>query len=101
MFFLAGAVAEAGSVHFSAVSALADLAVGSLVGVAIGLGGGSLLFVARRRMWTTPTSVAILVPTLALVSYFTALELDANGFVAAFIGGLGVREHAARRRRDR
>jgi NhaP-type Na+/H+ or K+/H+ antiporter len=88
MFFLAGAVAEAGSVHFSPGSALADLAVGLLAGVAIGLGGGSLLWVARGRGWTTSTSVAILVPTLALASYFAALELDANGFVAAFVGGL-------------
>jgi NhaP-type Na+/H+ or K+/H+ antiporter len=88
MFFLAGAVAEAGSVHFSPGSALADLAVGLLAGAAIGLGGGSLLWVARGRGWTTSTSVAILVPTLALASYFAALELDANGFVAAFVGGL-------------
>jgi sodium/hydrogen antiporter len=88
MFFLAGAVAEAGSVHFSPTSALADLAVGLLAGVAIGLGGGWLLRVARGRRWTTSTSVAILVPILAFVSYFAALELDANGFVAAFVGGL-------------
>jgi sodium/hydrogen antiporter len=88
MFFIAGAVAEAGSVNFSASSALADLAVGLLAGGAIGLGGGLLLRFARRRAWTTSTSIAILVPTLALVSYFVALELDANGFVAAFVGGL-------------
>jgi NhaP-type Na+/H+ or K+/H+ antiporter len=88
MFFLAGAVAEAGSVHFSPGSAIADLAVGLLAGVAIGLGGGWLLGLARGRRWTTSTSVAILVPVLAFVSYFAALELDANGFVAAFVGGL-------------
>jgi NhaP-type Na+/H+ or K+/H+ antiporter len=88
MFFLAGAVAEAGSVHFSPGSALADLALGLLAGVAIGLGGGWLLRLARGRRWTTATSVAILVPILAFVSYFSALELDANGFVAAFVGGL-------------
>jgi sodium/hydrogen antiporter len=88
MFFLAGAVAEAGSVHFSPTSALADLAVGLLAGVAIGLGGGWLLRLARGRRWTTSTSVAIMVPILAFVSYFAALELDANGFVAAFVGGL-------------
>ena len=35
MFFLAGAVAEAGSVHFSPASALADLAVGLLAGVGL------------------------------------------------------------------
>jgi len=88
MFFLAGAVAESGSVHFHPASALADLAVGLLAGVAIGLGGGWLLRLARHRSWTTSTSVAILVPILAFVSYFAALELDANGFVAAFVGGL-------------
>jgi NhaP-type Na+/H+ or K+/H+ antiporter len=75
-------------VHFSPASALADLAVGLLAGVAIGLGGGWLLRLARAQRWTTSTSVAILVPTLALASYFAALELDANGFVAAFVGGL-------------
>jgi NhaP-type Na+/H+ or K+/H+ antiporter len=88
MFFLAGAVAEAGSVSFSPASALADLAVGLVAGVAIGLGGGWLLRLARDRRWTTATSVAILVPILAFVAYFAALELDANGFVAAFVGGL-------------
>jgi NhaP-type Na+/H+ or K+/H+ antiporter len=88
MFFLAGAVAEAGSVHFSPGSALADLAVGLLAGAAIGLGGGWLLRLARGRTWTTSTSVAILVPILAFASYFAALELDSNGFVAAFVGGL-------------
>jgi len=86
MFFLAGAVAEAGSVHFAPASALADLAVGGLAGVAIGLGGGWLLSVARGRAWTTTTSVAILVPTLALASYFVALELDANGYVITHDG---------------
>lgn len=97
MFFLAGAVAEAGSVHFSPASALTDLAVGLLAGVAIGLGGGWLLRLARSRQWVTPTSVAILVPTLALASYFAALALDANGFVAAFVGGLvfGSTQHDA------
>jgi len=97
MFFLAAAVAEAGSVHFSATSALADLAGGLLVGAAIGLGGGWLLRFARGQGWTTTTSVAILVPTLALASYFSALKLDANGFVAAFVGGLvfGSTQHDA------
>jgi sodium/hydrogen antiporter len=87
-FFLAGAVTEAGTLDFSPADALVDLAVGLLVGIAIGFGGGFALKVARGRTWTTPASVAILIPTLALGSYFSALELDANGFVAAFVGGL-------------
>ena len=88
MFFIAGAVGEAGSTHVTPMSAIADLAVGLLVGAAIGFVGGAVLKVARDRGWTTVASVAIVVPSLALVSYFAALELDGNGFVAAFVGGL-------------
>jgi sodium/hydrogen antiporter len=88
-FFLAGAVTEAEATHaFTPTAALADLGIGLLVGVAIGFGGGQLLALARRHQWTTSASIAILVPTLALVSYFVALELESNGFIAAFVGGL-------------
>ena len=87
MFFIAGAVGEAGS-GMTLTSAIEDLAVGLLTGAAIGFVGGVVLRFARNREWPTADSVAIIVPTLALVSYFAALELDANGFVAAFVGGL-------------
>ncbi len=88
-FFLAGAVTEAASIRdFSLSAALVDLAAGMLVGVAFGYIGGRLLVVTRARNWNTPASSGLLVPTLALASYFTALYMDVNGFIAAFVGGL-------------
>src|SRR4051812_14682079 len=87
-FFLAGAVTKAGTIDFGTGSALFDLLVGVAVGVGIGMIGGSLLLIARRRRWTTQGSIALVVPTLALLSYFTALHIGANGFVAAFVGGM-------------
>jgi NhaP-type Na+/H+ or K+/H+ antiporter len=88
-FFVAGAVAEVGdSTDLTLSSALADLAVGVLLGVALGLGGGWLLRGARSRGWTSPNATAIVVPSLALLCYAAAVHLDGNGFVAAFVAGL-------------
>jgi NhaP-type Na+/H+ or K+/H+ antiporter len=88
-FFLAGAVTEAATLRdFSPTSALVDLGVGTLIGIAFGFIGGRLLVATSKRSWNTPASTALVVPTLALASYFTALHLDVNGFIAAFVGGL-------------
>ena len=88
-FFLAGAVTEAGvTLEFAPASGLVAITVGVLVGIAVGYFGGQLLAVTRSREWNTPSSTAVVFPTLALLAYFAALHLDANGFVAAFVGGL-------------
>ncbi len=88
-FFLAGAVTEAGvTLEFAPASGLVALTLGVLVGIAVGYFGGQLLAVTRSRNWNTPASTAVVFPTLALLAYFAALYLDANGFVAAFVGGL-------------
>ncbi len=88
-FFLAGAVAEADALgSFTPASALWDLALGVLVGSALGVGGGRVLGIARERGWTSPNATAIFVPALAFFAYGAALQLEANGFVAAFVGGL-------------
>ncbi len=88
-FFVAGAVAEAGSLpDVSPGSALIELAGGLVVGVAVGVAGGWLLRVAQDRSWTSRAAGGIVVPALALFSYAAALELGGNGFVAAFVGGL-------------
>lgn len=88
-FFIAGAVAEAGSQpELSPGSALVDLGWGLLVGVGLGLGGGMALRLARRRSWVTSTVETLAVLALALLAYAAAVEVGGNGFVAAFVGGM-------------
>lgn len=88
-FFIAGAVAEAGSRSTLTPSgALTDLALGVAVGIGLGAGGGWLLQVVRHRGWTSPNGTAVIVPALAIGCYAAALHLGGNGFVAAFVAGL-------------
>jgi NhaP-type Na+/H+ or K+/H+ antiporter len=97
-FFIAGAVAEVGdSSHLTPSSALVDLSVGVLLGVALGVGGGWLLGIARARGWTSNNATAIVVPSLAILCYAAAVHFGGNGFVAAFVGGLafGSTQHDA------
>jgi NhaP-type Na+/H+ or K+/H+ antiporter len=68
--------------------ALAELAVGALTGAAVGYVGGLLLRHARRRGWTAEQFSGIAVLALALAAYALALTVSANGFVAAFCGGM-------------
>jgi NhaP-type Na+/H+ or K+/H+ antiporter len=88
-FFVAGAVAEAGSrPDLSAGSALVDLALGLALGVGIGLAGGAALRLARRASWATSAIETLAVLALALLAYAAAVEAGGNGFVAAFAGGM-------------
>ena len=77
--------------------AVVELALGALVGAAVGGAGGWLLRWARRRRWVAEKFAGIAVLALALVAYAAALALSANGFVAAFCGGLAFGALAGRR----
>lgn len=77
--------------------ALAELAVGAVVGGAVGGSGGWLLRRARRRGWVAEDFAGIAVLALAIVAYAAAVAVDANGFVAAFCGGLAFGALAGRR----
>jgi sodium/hydrogen antiporter len=68
--------------------AVAELAVGLLVGAAIGGAGGWLINVARQRGWAAEGFAGSAVLGLAICAYASALALHGNGFIAAFIGGL-------------
>lgn len=65
-----------------------DLARGVAFGVAIGLAGGWAVRRGRAAHWTTPTSEQLVVLSLALLAYGTAVANSGNGFVAAFVAGM-------------
>jgi len=68
--------------------AVAELAVGLCVGVAVGGVGGWLVSLARQRGWAADGFAGSAVLGLAICAYASALALHGNGFIAAFIGGL-------------
>jgi NhaP-type Na+/H+ or K+/H+ antiporter len=68
--------------------ALAELGIGVLVGVAVGGAGGLLVGAAGRRGWAAEGFAGAAVLGLAVCAYATALAVDGNGFIAAFVGGL-------------
>jgi NhaP-type Na+/H+ or K+/H+ antiporter len=82
----AGAPAALGGGWLAA--ALGEIALGLLVGVAAGWGGGRLLRATARRGWTVAPSEQLAILGVALCAYLGALALHGNGFVAAFAGGL-------------
>ena len=89
MLALAGAAsAEALAGATGPGGALVDLAVGTLVGVGIGAGGGALLRWARGKGWAAEDFAGPAVLALAIAAYAAAIALDSNGFVAAVCGGL-------------
>ncbi len=98
MLAIAGAASAEGLQGASGVGeALLELALGVLVGGALGFGGGALLRWTRHRGWTAEGFAGPAVLALALVAYAGALALHGNGFVAAFCGGLAFGASAGRR----
>ncbi len=77
--------------------AIAELAIGAVVGGAVGFAGGWLLRQARTRSWAAEEFTGIAVLALALVAYTAALSVNGNGFIAAFVGGLAFGAAAGRR----
>jgi sodium/hydrogen antiporter len=89
MLAIAGAASAQGLAETDgAGGALVELALGTAIGVALGLGGGWLLRRARSGRWAAEDFTGIAVLALALLTYATAVSLHGNGFVAAFCGGL-------------
>jgi NhaP-type Na+/H+ or K+/H+ antiporter len=90
--FVLVAVAGAGAAeHASGIGpglAVAELALGVLVGVAVGGTGGLVVKTARGRGWVADGFAGASVLALAGCAYACALALHGNGFIAAFTGGL-------------
>ena len=98
MLAIAGAATAAGLEHAQGAGhAVVQLLTGVAVGVAVGGVGGAALRWARRRGFAAESFTGIAVLALALLSYGCALALHANGFVAAFGGGLAFGACAGRR----
>lgn len=88
-FAIAGAavathVADAGGIG----QAVVDLAGGVAIGATVGLAGGWLLRRASAAGWASRSFRPIAVLGLALFAYTVAVNTGANGFVAAFVGGM-------------
>jgi NhaP-type Na+/H+ or K+/H+ antiporter len=86
---IAGVAATEEAAHNGPVAALAELAIGLAIGVAVGAGGGWLIKVGRRRGWVAEGFAGAAVLGLAACCYATSVALHGNGFIAAFVGGLG------------
>ena len=84
---LAGAATIGEVAGHGPAAAVAELALGLLVGVAVGGAGGLLVNAARRRGWAAEGFAGSAVLGLAVGAYASALTVHGNGFIAAFVGG--------------
>ena len=99
VFLLALAAATAAgpeSIVEAALGAVPSLGVAVLVGAAIGAVAARVLRRSMDAGWSQPSALRIGVLALPLLAYATAIVLEGNGFVAAFVAGV-LFEPAARR----
>jgi sodium/hydrogen antiporter len=94
---IAGAAAADELAGHGPAVAVADLALGLLIGVVVGGAGGLGMNAARRRGWAAEGFAGSAVLGLAVCAYASALALHGNGFVAAFVGGLAFGTTGGRR----
>lgn len=91
MFFIALARAgeqgtRAGLMQFI----IEQLGYGTLVGLAIGLAGGRLIGLARRREWMADSQQQLALVALPIFCILASQPLGASIFIAAFVAGLAV-----------
>jgi len=91
LFFIALAAAKIESGAASLAQFIVEqLGFGALIGLAIGLAGGWLLGLARRREWVAESFQQICVVALPLLCLVASEMVGASMFIAAFIAGLAV-----------
>jgi sodium/hydrogen antiporter len=71
------------------VSAVLEVLIGAAVGFLIGASGGRVLVLARDRGWAVPALVPVAPVVVAVGTYVLVTALGGNGFVAAFVCGVG------------
>jgi sodium/hydrogen antiporter len=84
---LAGAAADYHGGGTTPAQAVAELALGIVIGLAVGGAGGVLVSAARKRGWAADGFAGSAVLALAVCAYACSLALHGNGFIAAFVGG--------------
>ena len=94
---LAGAAAGGHVAGHGPAKALTELAVGIFIGVVVGGAGGLLVNAARQRGWAGEGFAGSAVLGLAICAYASAVAVDGNGFIAAFVGGLAFGTTGGRR----
>jgi sodium/hydrogen antiporter len=85
--FIALALAEEGIEGGWLQFTLEQIGYGTLIGGAVGFGGGLALRLAAERGRTTPAFERLALAALAIVAWLAADAAGGNGFIAAFVGG--------------
>ncbi len=88
LFFIAMAGAGTGEREASLLQFVGEqLGIGLLIGAAVGLGGGALLELARRRNWMARSYRQFGVVALPILCLLFSESLGASMFIAAFVAG--------------
>ena len=91
LFFIAIAAAKIEGGAASLMQFIVEqLGFGALIGLAIGLAGGWLLGLARRKAWMAEPFEQLGVVGLPLLCLVASEMVDASMFIAAFVAGLAV-----------
>jgi NhaP-type Na+/H+ or K+/H+ antiporter len=67
-----------------------QVTLGPIVGIAVGLIGGRLIEVASSRGWMEENFQRLSALALAILAFVFAETVEGNGFIAAFMAGLGL-----------
>ena len=67
-----------------------QVTLGPVVGLAVGWIGGKLMQVMADKGWTEETFQRLSALPLAILAFVFAESVDGNGFIAAFVAGLGL-----------
>lgn len=88
-FFLVAAVAGTSFARGSEGGAVLEIAIGAALGVVFGAAGGWLAGLAHRAGWGSAATLGVGLAALGVLTWALTVEVGGNGFVAAFVAGLG------------
>ncbi len=87
---LASAAESGGGARVLVRYLVEQLGYGTVIGLALGGGGGALIGMALKRQWMSPALGQLGVVTLPLLSMVVSEESGASMFIAAYVAGLAV-----------